>query len=377
MVGVFAMMLTVVAPATAHELRPSIVDMVVQDGRLSMAIETNLEAWLAEIGGEHEDTDDAPEAETYDRLRALAPNELEAAFQPELDAFLQAVSVQSDGTPVTLELVGLDVPIAPDQALARDSIVRLVSADNVDVSAQTIVQFVDRFPETIIRLNTADGTTTYSEFLRGDMASAPFTLAETAPQSWWAVFVNYIGVGFEHIVPLGLDHIIFVIGLFLLSPRLKPLLLQVTAFTLAHTITLALGATGVISITPWIVESIIALSIVYVAVENIFLKGFASHRIALVFAFGLLHGLGFAGVLGEFGLPEGSFVPALIGFNIGVEIGQLFVIAICLALTFAIRNKSWYRSVVTIPVSVVIALIGAYWVLERTGILPESMGGLI
>ncbi|MEO0496580.1 MAG: HupE/UreJ family protein [Pseudomonadota bacterium] len=369
--------MSVLSPATAHELRPTIVDMTIQDGRLSIAMETNLEAWLADIGEEHDNTEDTPQAQTYDRLRSLAPGDLEAQFQPELAAYLQAVSITSDGNPVELEFAGLDVPVAPDQDLARDSIVRLVSAGPVDEAGQTVVRFVDRFPETIIRLNGPDGTTLYSEFLRADMASAPFSMAALEPQSWLSVFMDYIGVGFEHIVPLGLDHIIFVIGLYLFAARLGPLLWQVTAFTLAHTITLALGATGAISLTPWIVESIIAASIVYVGLENIFLNQRARHRIALVFAFGLLHGLGFAGVLGEFGLPEGQFVPALIGFNIGVELGQLAVIAACFALTFWARNQSWYRIVIVIPVSAVIAVIGAYWVLERTGILPESMGGLI
>ncbi|MEN0087326.1 MAG: HupE/UreJ family protein [Pseudomonadota bacterium] len=374
---VFAMVLATLTGANGHELRPTIVDMTVEDGRVVLDMETNLEAWLADIGNAHDNSDDAPQSEVYDRLRALSPEGLTAEFASQQDIFAQGVELTIGGEMVSLGVANVDVPAAPDQALARDSMVRLVSAGQVDATAETIIKFAERFPETIIRVNGPDGTTVYSEFLSAGLATAPFTLADPEPQSAVSVFLDYIGVGFEHIVPLGLDHIIFVIGLFLLSPRLKPLLLQVTAFTLAHTITLALGATGVISITPWIVESIIALSIVYVAVENIFLRGFATHRVALVFAFGLLHGLGFAGVLGEFGLPEGSFVPALIGFNVGVELGQLSVIAACLALTFAIRDKPWYRSVVTIPVSLVIALIGAYWVLERTGILPESMGGLI
>ncbi len=115
------------------------------------------------------------------------------------------------------------------------------------------------------------------------------------------------------------------------------------------------------------VEPLIAASICYVAIENVFTNHLNPWRPAIVFGFGLLHGLGFASVLEEFGLPETHFIPALLGFNVGVELGQITVIAIAfLAVGFWFRNKPWYRSVITIPASLVIAGIGAYWVLERT-----------
>ena len=141
---------------------------------------------------------------------------------------------------------------------------------------------------------------------------------------------------------------------------------QISAFTLAHTVTLIAGATGLISVSASIVEPLIAASIVFVAVENIFFSKLNRWRTLIVFSFGLLHGLGFAGVLAEFGLPEGQFLPALIGFNIGVELGQLSVIAIAyllLGLTFG--QKPYYRKVITIPLSLIIAAVGTWWVFER------------
>jgi len=158
----------------------------------------------------------------------------------------------------------------------------------------------------------------YAAFLAGGETSEEIAVEGHQARGIWAVFVDYIGIGFEHILPLGLDHILFVVGLFLLSTQLRPLLLQITAFTLAHTVTLALGMLGIITIPGSIVEPIIAASIVYVAVENILMKGLSPWRPFIVFVFGLLHGLGFAGVLTEFGIPSGQFLPALIGFNIGV-----------------------------------------------------------
>src|SRR6185436_10418310 len=129
-------------------------------------------------------------------------------------------------------------------------------------------------------------------------------------------------------VPLGLDHILFVLGMFLLSPRLKPVLSQVTAFTLAHSITLGLAMYGVLALSPRIVEPLIALSIAWIAVENLTTTTLRPWRIAVVFGFGLLHGMGFAGVLHELGLPRAEFLPALVSFNVGVECGQLLVIGV-------------------------------------------------
>ncbi|HGG63113.1 MAG TPA: HupE/UreJ family protein, partial [Rhodobacteraceae bacterium] len=187
-----------------------------------------------------------------------------------------------------------------------------------------------------------------------------------AQQTGWQTFLHYIPVGFDHILPKVLDHILFVLGLFFLSTHLRPLLWQVTAFTLAHTVTLALGAMGWVTVPASIVEPLIAASITYVAIENVFTSGLSRWRPFVIFGFGLLHGLGFASVLGEFGIPDDQFFPALIAFNVGVELGQLTVISLAfLAVGMWFRNKPWYRSRISIPASVVIATIGAYWFFER------------
>ena len=178
--------------------------------------------------------------------------------------------------------------------------------------------------------------------------------------------MHYIPVGFDHILPKGLDHILFVLGLFFLSIYLRPLLWQITAFTLAHTVTLALGAMGWVTVPAGIVEPLIAASIVYVAIENLFMSGLSRWRPFVIFGFGLLHGLGFASVLGEFGIPDDQFFAALIAFNIGVEFGQLTVIAAAfLAVGLWFRHKDWYRARISVPASLLIAAVGAYWFIER------------
>lgn len=178
-------------------------------------------------------------------------------------------------------------------------------------------------------------------------------------------FVKYLKSGFVHIIPMGIDHILFVLGLFLATLSISKLFWQVTTFTVAHSITLALAATGVVSISASVVEPLIALSIVYVAYENIRKTEVDNSRLLLIFVFGLLHGLGFASVLQEFGLPTQSFVASLFAFNIGVEVGQLTVIAIAFMLLFWMRNKPSYRMFVQVPVSMFIGLIGLYWTIER------------
>ncbi|MEP6713135.1 MAG: HupE/UreJ family protein, partial [Ferruginibacter sp.] len=174
--------------------------------------------------------------------------------------------------------------------------------------------------------------------------------------------ILYMQLGFTHILPLGFDHILFVLSLFLLSPKLKPVLFQATAFTIAHSVTLGLAMYHVITPSPKIVEPIIAISIVYVAMENIFSPRLKKSRIGIVFLFGLVHGMGFANALGQLGLPEKSYLTSLIMFNVGVELGQLAVILSAYFLFGKwFGDKPWYRKCIVIPLSILIALIASYW----------------
>jgi hypothetical protein len=176
----------------------------------------------------------------------------------------------------------------------------------------------------------------------------------------------YVRLGFTHIVPGGLDHVLFVLGTCLLNRRLRPVLWQASAFTVAHSITLGLGMYGIVPIAPRLVEPLIAASIVYIAVENLLVSELTRRRVALVFAFGMLHGLGFAGVLGDLGLPSSEFLTALAAFNVGVEAGQLAVIGAAFLLVVSrCHGRSWYRGRVVVPASLGIACVSAFWTVER------------
>ena len=176
----------------------------------------------------------------------------------------------------------------------------------------------------------------------------------------------YLKLGFQHIIPQGLDHILFVAGLCLLSTKIKTIIWQATAFTVAHSITLALSMKNIIVAPPAIVEPIIALSILFVAVENMILHELKPWRILIVFLFGLIHGMGFASSLNEIGLPPDKFYTSILSFNIGVELGQIAVIAaMFLLVIIPMRNKRWYRKAVVYPLSILIGIIAAYWTVER------------
>jgi hydrogenase/urease accessory protein HupE len=222
------------------------------------------------------------------------------------------------------------------------------------------------FASYALTLRNVSSDSPATEWLEGGQSSTPFELMSSARADRLGTAWRYLTLGFTHIFPHGLDHMLFVLGIFLLSGRARTVLWQVSAFTVAHSITLGLSMYGVVSVPSGIVEPLIALSIAYVAIENIFLSELKSWRIALVFAFGLLHGMGFAGALQELGLPKSEFLTALLTFNLGVEAGQLAVIgAAFLLVGWHCSNRTWYRSRVVVPTSALIACMAVYWTVER------------
>lgn len=352
--------------ARAHEVMPAIADLTTADGKLTLTVKTPLEGFISGIDlTAVSDTNASPLAQDYDALRALSSQELDVRFRQFWPEMAQRLRLAADGTAIQPELEKIEVPDVPDLALARPAILT-VTAALPPGTRQVTVGWDQRFGAMVLRQQGVDQP--YTGLLEAGADSEAIAIGGGGQVGQWETFLQYIPVGFDHILPKGLDHILFVLGLFFFSTRLGPLLWQITAFTLAHTVTLALSSLGYIALPGSIVEPLIAASIVFVAVENIWAKGtLSAWRPAIVFGFGLLHGLGFASVLGEFGLPEGAFIPALIGFNIGVELGQLTVVGVAALLLWTwAKRESWYRTGIAIPASVAIAAVGAYWVVERT-----------
>lgn len=257
-------------------------------------------------------------------------------------------------------------PIFPQHCKQQEQIIicgeeglsGLIKLDNLPLHADTIV-----------RIEWLNGNQ-HTEILNKDSDTLILSTNISSASSWAQVFNTYTFIGIEHIL-IGIDHILFIVGLILLVGFNKRLIWTITAFTLAHSLTLALSVLGIATIPQTPVETIIALSIVLVAVEALDKRiTLARRRPWLVaFIFGLVHGLGFAGALREVGLPEHELPLSLLSFNLGVEIGQLGVIAGLYVLT-ALASKSllprYQAQSVVILVTYAIGSLGAYWAISRS-----------
>lgn len=279
-------------------------------------------------------------------------------------AFLDATRLTIDGVEQQPDFEYLPAPALSDFAQAPSTVRLTGTLPAAARAASFSYALTDGTFALVARVGDSAPQTLWLE--RG-RESGPISLAAPPPPPSTAeVAARYLALGFTHILPKGLDHILFVLGLFLLSTRWRPLLLQVSAFTLAHSITLGLTIYGVVSLPARVVEPMIALSIAYVALENMVTTELKTWRIALVFSFGLLHGMGFAGVLRDLGLPRGDFLTALLTFNVGVEAGQLVVVAVAFAIVAAWRrNDQVYRRLIVQPASVALAFMGLYWTVQR------------
>jgi len=277
--------------------------------------------------------------------------------------FMDAVRVEFDGIAAHARYEYRAASALNDFA-SVPSIVRL--SGDVPTGARTFT-FAYRLALGSYALNMRIGTSPQQTiWLEGTQPSDPISLVAPPAFTWRQTAWQHLRLGYTHILPNGIDHMLFVVGIFLLSASWRPLLLQVSTFTIAHSITLGLTMCGLVALPARIVEPMIAVSIAYVAIENLVTAELKPWRLALVFSFGLLHGMGFAGVLKDVGLPKSQFLPALISFNVGVEAGQLSVIALAfLCVAYWRRNGDIYRRLIVQPASLLIAAIGLFWTLQR------------
>ena len=349
--------------ANAHEINPSIMDIEIKEDRVKMVLKVNAEAVLAEVDlSVYSDTNDAPQAEDYDRLRGLEIDALREAFEQEWPAIISRVQFGSETArlePWGIEDITIEDPENLD--LVRTTI---VAATWVGKADRVQIKWPERFGPLILRQQGIENP--YTAILENGEPSE-WILADFGEQrSKMQIFVDNIPVGFVHILPKGWDHILFVLGLFFFSTQMRPLILQISLFTLAHTITLALAALGYVTVSGSFVEPLIALSICVVAIENIFVRRLTPYRYAIIFAFGLLHGLGFASVFADLQTDLNGYLAALVGFNIGVELGQLTVIAVAaIALWIPFAKSARYHPMIATPASIAIACVGLYWFVER------------
>ena len=322
------------SPATAHEVQPSVLDITLSPDTATLQVEATVEPFIAGIDLDGlDDTNNSDRSGENDRVRALSPSELETALRDAWPDLQSEIGLRVDGQEVPLDLGDVTVPEVGNVELPRITTFT-ATATLPPGDAPVVLTWAPRLGGVAVRQQGLEDEG-YTAYLSSGGETAEIPREGARDESWIVSLLIYVPVGFEHIVPLGLDHILFVLGLFFLSTHLGPLLWQVTAFTAAHTVTLALAALGIVTVPAAVVEPLIAASIVYVGVENVLSRGLSPWRPVIVLLFGLLHGLGFASVLAEYGLGSQNFVGKLIGFNIGVELGQLAVIGVAFALVYA------------------------------------------
>jgi len=344
----------------AHELGTTLVSAVFHDGRAydieivtdAMSLAEKLEA----VAGTH--VPSLPPA-------ALTPAGFARWLGERDDIFRQRVTAAFDGAAVR-PTIRYSVSPATDAMSPILATIRLTGEIPRDARHFTWA-YAWTFTSYALTVKGNEAAAATVEWLEGGQSSAPFPLTTPPPRARRAATAwRYLALGFAHIVPHGLDHMLFVLGIFLFSRRLRTVLWQVSAFTVAHSLTLGLSICGVIAAPPAVVEPLIAVSIAYIAIENLLLTELKPWRIVLVFAFGLLHGMGFAGALSELGLPRSDFFTALLTFNIGVEAGQLAVIgAAFLLVGWQCGDRAWYRPRVVVPASVLIGCMALYWTFDR------------
>lgn len=365
-------------PANADVVKPALIEISVnQLGEINIEARVSIEALLTGINSKFKNTKDAPNAAEYDVLRKMQSDELGQEFSSFKQRFLNEISLKNEtqingsDKSLALEISEIKIPEPGYTKVPRISLIKLKGSIGLD--QQSISWYYPMaFGDNAVRLRQVDTEAQkyhWSEWqwLRKDKPSTPFSLTEViAKRPIHKVISDYIVLGFLHIIPKGLDHILFILGLFFFSTAIKPLFWQITMFTFAHTLTLGLSANGIINLPSNFVEPLIALSIVYIGIENIFSKRLSNKRLIVVFIFGLLHGLGFASVLAEFGLPKDAFFTALISFNVGVELGQLAIILFAfLIVGIWFRHKTWYKASISIPASLVISTVALVWFIQR------------
>lgn len=359
-----ALLLTLwmLAPAAAaHELGTTRVSATFTAGR-SYVVEvvTDAQALVEKL----ESAADVPDAVLTPADAGL--DRLAARLHELQDTLWSRLVLAFDGEPVR---AGLTVHVAPPADATAPALAHIrLTGSHAPGARHMTWQYGWTFASYALAIRTAADDGPRVQWLEGGDTSAPQLLDAPSPQPrrWTDTAGRYLWLGFTHIVPLGLDHVLFVLGLFLLNSRIRPLLVQVSAFTIAHSVTLALSMLGIVVVSPGVVEPLIAVSIAYVAVENLFVSELTSWRVGLVCLCGLLHGLGFAGALNDLGLPSGEFALALLSFNAGVEVAQVGVIAAaCLLLGAQSSERLWYRERIVIPASAMIACVALYWTVAR------------
>ena len=357
----------------SHEIKPSIADFTYDENFLNIKIRLNAELILSNIDASKiSNTNSSSLSDIYDKLRILNTKELEILFKSSWQEISTNIDIKINNETKKINLINIEVEDIKNFEISRDTHIYLQVLLNNNSEYFTF-SWIKKYGPIILRENSNHKLEDelFTEYLQSGIESNQFSFNEKNFKNRLNSFIKFFVLGVQHIIPKGLDHILFIFGLFLFSSSLKKLITQITIFTIAHSITLIFVSLSLMKINPQIVEPIIALSIVYVGIENIF-KNYVKEylRYVVILFFGLLHGLGFALVLSDIGYRSTDLFINLISFNIGIEVAQISIVLVLyllVALNFA-KNKN-YRMFFQVPSSILISSIGLYWFFERINFL--------
>lgn len=352
---------------SAHEIKPAIVEFNKVKNQINIVLKFNAEAFLANIdASDYKDTINFSNSIKYSELRLLPGEILKEKVFESRDQIINSIFIKTSKKQLNLKLVEINV--------LEEKNIEKVRFTKVYLKTE------NKFIETPITFSTKKifGPLIFKNFSNIDKDT-------DKPQSQWlkpgnqtsklgslqvknnTTNFSILGIwnGILQIILYGFDHILFILGLFFFSHKLKPLLIQVTTFTIAHSITLIFGGLGYITISPLIIEVIIAASIIWIGFENLFRKKMKVSRLGVIFTFGLIHGLGFASMFKPKGLEGTDYYLNLLSFNIGIELGLLITLLPLIILIPLFNRLSWYRILIAMPASIIIALFGVEMFIDR------------
>jgi len=353
----------------ADVVKPALIEIsIFEDKTLTVEIDLSLEAAMTGIGTQYKNTADAPNSAQYDELRALEPDALRQRFKKFEAEFLSSLELSVNHQAQTLALINAKIDIIGYKKRPRKT--TLTYQVKLSEWPKTLAwQYGKLYGDSALRWQVYkkdEYNWSQWQWLRDGKPSDLIDIDHPEPLSTAQRFYQFTGIGFDHVIPLGWDHILFIVGMALSSLLWKRLLLLVSVFTLAHTLTLGLAMVGIVEVSARIVEPLIAFSIAYVAVENLITHQSIKRKSIIVFLFGLIHGLGFASMLKEFEMAPDSFLTTLIGFNVGVELAQVVIVLFVVLTLLGLRAlKLDYRQLAVIPISVIISIVGIWWGIER------------
>lgn len=345
----------------ADVLKPALAETTIYDEKVEIHLSLSLEAALSGISTNLKNTQNAPNEEKYQELRVLQPAQLLEVFEANKDNFLSNIAFYIDGkshTPI-LETIHID-EVGYTKRSRKSELVLFI---NAPVHASIGWEYSEQYGDSAFRFRFyQEDVYNWSAWqIVSDKLSIDIT--DIKPLSAFENAAKFAYTGFYHVIPLGLDHILFIIVMTLSAINFLKTVVLVSSFTLAHTITLALATFGVVVVNTTLVEILIAASIGLVALENLFAKYNHKRQIIVVFIFGLLHGLGFATMLKSF--IEDNFVSSLIGFNIGVEIAQIIIVALVLLVLFIVKSIGIRQKIITLPTNIAVLIVALIMVFER------------